>query len=196
MLGGRCSSCAGKISIRYLLIEVFFGIAFTALWFLTGREVPGFLIAAAFFTFLFLASYLDIHTGLVYNKITVPGILTGFLASVVPGGIGILQSLTGFLILGGILYVIAVVSRGGMGGGDIKLSALIGAFLGLRAGLVALFTGFLFGAIVGVVLLITGKKTRKDAIAFAPFLSLGGITGLFYGGEVVEWYFNLGAFGT
>jgi leader peptidase (prepilin peptidase)/N-methyltransferase len=75
-----------------------------------------------------------------------------------------------------------------MGGGDVKLAALIGSFLGIRAGLVALFSAFLMGAFLGVVLMIVRKKGRKDAIPFAPFLSVGTLIGFLFSGEIIGYY--------
>ena len=112
--------------------------------------------------------------------------LPGFLAS-----LGFWDSLAALLLGGGLFYLVAVVSRGGMGGGDIKLTAMMGAFLGMRDLGVAVFIGLLAGSAVGIALMIAGRKTRKDAIPFGPFLALGGICAVFWGRALVEWYLNL-----
>ena len=195
-LRGRCGRCAGRISIRYLLVEVFFGAIYLLLWVSTGKDEWRFLTAAVLFLFLFLASLLDLQTGLIHNKISLPGILAGLALSLLPGGLTFLQSLAGLLVIGGILYLIAEVSRGGMGGGDIKLAALMGAFLGIRSGIVALFAGFLLGALVGTALLLTKKKGRKDAMPFAPFLSAGAFVAFLFGGELVDFYLQFSIFNT
>ena len=92
---------------------------------------------------------------------------------------------------GGILYLVAVLSRGGMGGGDIKLTAMIGAFLGWRAALLTIFLGTLSGSVIALVLLASGRKGRKDPMPFGPFLVLGAILALFWGEEIIAEYFRL-----
>ena len=195
-LGGRCSRCEGRISIRCLLVEVLFGFLYLFLWLSAGKDEWCFFTAAVFVIFLYLASSLDLSTGLIHNKISLPGIAAGLVVSLLPGGLTFLQSLSGVLVIGGILYLIAEVSRGGMGGGDIKLAALMGAFLGIRNGVVALFAGFLLGALVGIVLLVMKKKGRKDAIPFAPFLSAGALVALLFGGKLVDFYMQFSIFNT
>ena len=115
--------------------------------------------------------------------------LPGFLAAP-----GFWDSLAALLLGGGLFYLVAAISRGGMGGGDIKLTAMMGAFLGMRDLFVAVFIGLLAGSAVGIALMITGRKTRKDAIPFGPFLALGGVCAVFWGRGIVEWYLNLRGF--
>ena len=89
------------------------------------------------------------------------------------------------------MLAIAVVSRGGMGGGDIKLAAFMGLFLGPRLVGLALFLAFLVGGLVGIALLVSGKKGRKDAVPFGPYLALGGVLALLQGGNIISWYLGL-----
>jgi len=93
-----------------------------------------------------------------------------------------------------LFYVVALVSRGGMGGGDIKLIAMFGAFLGWKNCLVTIFCGVLLGSLVGVTLLVLRRKGRKDPIPFGPFLCIGALISLFYGREIIYWYLHLTLF--
>ena len=79
-----------------------------------------------------------------------------------------------------------------MGGGDIKLIAMIGAFLGWRYTLLTIFLGALAGAIVGLSLMIFKGKGRKHPVPFGPFLALGAIASLLWGNDIIKWYINLG----
>jgi leader peptidase (prepilin peptidase)/N-methyltransferase len=90
-----------------------------------------------------------------------------------------------------LFYLIAVVSRGGMGGGDIKLIAMIGAFLGWQGALFTIFSGALMGSLVGGMLMFLGRKGRKDKVPFGPFLSGGAVLFIFIGDEVIRWYLGL-----
>jgi leader peptidase (prepilin peptidase)/N-methyltransferase len=96
------------------------------------------------------------------------------------------------LVGGGLFLIIIVASRGGMGGGDMKLGAMLGAFLGWKLVLVASLLAVLAGGVVAIWLLAASRKGRKDPVPFGPFLALGGITSLFFGHELLAWY--LGAF--
>ncbi|MFA7468292.1 MAG: A24 family peptidase, partial [Desulfotomaculaceae bacterium] len=103
----------------------------------------------------------------------------------------LISGLIGFMAAGLLLLAIAVISKGGMGGGDIKLSAVMGLFLGWQSAAVALFLSFLIGGIVGILLLVTKIKGRKDAVPFGPYLALGGLAAAFYGPQIITWYTGL-----
>jgi len=92
---------------------------------------------------------------------------------------------------GGVLLLVFIISRGGMGAGDVKLIAMIGFFVGLRGTAVVLLLAFLFGALVGVTFMVLGKLTRKDALPFAPYLALAAFIQVFWGEQIWHWYINL-----
>lgn len=103
---------------------------------------------------------------------------------------GFKEPLFGFLLGGGLLFLIAVVTRGGMGGADIKLMAAYGIFLGYKLTLMALFIGFLSGSIVSLLLIVLKKKGRKDVIAFSPYLSIGTMAAFLFGEALQNIYLN------
>ena len=146
---------------------------------------------------LIVISFIDLEFQIIPDKITLPGIPLGLIAGsfllpdpfMIHDILGYKASLIGFLVGGGFYYAIALVSRGGMGGGDIKMMAMVGAMMGWKAVLVITFLGSLTGAVVGIFLMIAKGKGRKTKIPFGPFLALGTLITLFYGQEImVYWY--------
>src|SRR5690606_35712619 len=99
-----------------------------------------------------------------------------------------LNSLIGLLVGGIFFYLVALISKGGMGGGDIKLIAMLGAFLGWQGAFFTIFVGALAGSVVGVGLMLLGRKGRKDKVPFCPFLALGAILYILVGDLVIAWY--------
>ena len=97
----------------------------------------------------------------------------------------------GFAFGGGIIFLIVVLSRGGMGGGDIKLFATVGMFLGFRLTALAMLLSFILGSIAGLALIILKLKKMKDAIPFGPFIALGSVISLFMGDRMISWYWGL-----
>jgi leader peptidase (prepilin peptidase)/N-methyltransferase len=91
----------------------------------------------------------------------------------------------------GLLLFIAVISRGKMGGGDIKLFAVIGLVLGVKETLLTFFFSTLYGSMIGSVLMLTGKVKKGEPVPFGPFIMLGALTSYFYGSALLQWYFNL-----
>ncbi|MBM7584847.1 leader peptidase (prepilin peptidase)/N-methyltransferase [Bacillus pakistanensis] len=100
-------------------------------------------------------------------------------------------SLTGAALGFSLLLLIAIISKGGMGGGDIKLFTLIGFVLGVKGLLLSFFLATLLGAVVGIAGMLIGKFKKGEAIAFGPYICLGTILAYFYGEEIVQWYYSL-----
>ncbi len=213
-LRGRCRDCREPISTRYPLVEMANALLWAALALRFGPGVQ-FFTSAALCSALLAITLIDVDHWIIPDAITLPGILVGLATSFflpprdsllaeflhhrlglghLPGLLaspGFWDSLAAMLLGGGLFYLVAVLSRGGMGGGDIKLTAMMGAFLGMRDLGVAVFVGLLAGSTVGIALMIAGRKTRKDAIPFGPFLALGGICAVFWGRALVAWYLDL-----
>jgi len=136
-------------------------------------------------------SWIDLAYTIIPDTITLPGIVAGVFASVALTPVGLGNALIGIGLGGGLFFLVAVLSRGGMGGGDIKLIAMIGAFLGWQAVLVTILLGALSGAIVGVALILLKQKRRKDPVPFGPFLALGALLAMVWGEELLAWYWHL-----
>jgi leader peptidase (prepilin peptidase)/N-methyltransferase len=153
------------------------------------------------FYFSFLASLIvitviDLYHQIIPDVISLPGIGIGLLASLVVPQITFLNSLLGILLGGGSLFLVAtfyqwLFKREGMGGGDVKLLAMIGAFLGWKPVILTILLSSLIGSITGVIVMVVKGKDLKYAIPFGPFLSLGAALSLFYGENLIRWYLYL-----
>jgi leader peptidase (prepilin peptidase) / N-methyltransferase len=190
LLRGRCRACKECISPRYLFVELTSGVLYVLLWRRFGLTTP-FAVYALFTSSLLIIALIDLDHKIIPNIITLPGIAVGLGLSVWALPITPLTSLFGLLVGGALFYLIAVVSKGGMGGGDIKLIAMIGAFLGWPGALFTIFSGALLGSLVGMMLMLLGKKGRKDKVPFGPFLSCGAILFMLCGDDLIQWYLNL-----
>jgi leader peptidase (prepilin peptidase)/N-methyltransferase len=186
-LRGRCRGCHMAIPWRYPIVEVATGAGFTLVYVHFGPTLD-FGVAAALLAALIAITAIDLRHQIIPDAITLPGIPAGVVASLATGRVTWLESLLGIVVGGGIFFVIIVASRGGMGGGDMKLGAMLGAFLGWKLGLLAVLLGVLTGGGVAVCLLLLGRKGRKDAIPFGPFLALGGAIALLWGDKILGWY--------
>lgn len=189
LLRGQCRSCRMGIAWRYPFIELVTGIVWAAAWIMWGPTVE-FAVGAVFLSSLVAITTIDIERQIIPDVITLPGIVVGFCASMAIGRIPWWDSLVGIVIGGGIFLVIILASGGGMGGGDMKLGAMFGAFLGWKVTLVALFVAVVLGGLLALTLLISGRVRRKDPIPFGPFLATGGAIGLIWGEQVIRWYLS------
>lgn len=190
VLGGRCRACKAPISKEYPLVEASTGALFALIAWRVGvvPALPVYLVLGAA---LLALAVIDLHHRILPDRITLPGIVVGLVASATLLPSGLASAVTGTVAGGGLFYLIAVLSRGGMGGGDIKLIAMIGAFLGWQAVLLTTLLASVAGGVVGGVLMLAFGKGRKYAVPFGPFLSLAAIVSLLWGGDLIAWYVGL-----
>jgi leader peptidase (prepilin peptidase) / N-methyltransferase len=196
ILRGRCRSCHAPISWRYPLVEAATGVPLAGLWvrFAPSAEWVPFVAASVFVLMLIAVFFIDLDHQIVPNAITYPGLAIGLLLAipqgrVVPSLLSALGAGVAFLLIA--ILSEAVMKREGMGGGDIKLAAMIGAFLSWPAVVVALMLAVTVGAIGGLLLMALRKRTRTDPIPFGPSLAVGGIIALFAADGIVRWYLHL-----
>jgi leader peptidase (prepilin peptidase)/N-methyltransferase len=196
-LGGRCRVCKAGISPRYPLVEFLNALLYVSVFWRFGLH----WYTAVYFAFcsaLIVITFIDLDFQIIPDRITLPGIAIGFVAGslLMPDPfmrdslLGIKSSIIGLLAGGGLFYAIAVLSKGGMGGGDIKMMGMVGALTGWKSVLLTTFLGSLTGAVFGVFLMIFRGKGRKTKIPFGPFLALGSVVALFFGQEILFWYLN------
>jgi leader peptidase (prepilin peptidase) / N-methyltransferase len=190
LLRGRCRLCKEPISVRYPAVEFATAILYVLLWHELGFGLP-FVLYGSLTSALVVVALIDFDHKIIPNIITLPGLAIGLGLSLWVLPISPLASLLGLLIGGMLFYLIAIVSKGGMGGGDIKLIAMIGAFLGWQGALFTILSGALMGSLVGMMLMLLGKKGRKDKVPFGPFLSCGAILFMLSGDDLIRWYLNL-----
>jgi leader peptidase (prepilin peptidase)/N-methyltransferase len=187
LLTGKCRHCKASISARYPLVEALSGLGYGAVAWAVGPSW-GLLPLWGFVTASLALAFIDLDEMILPDAITLPGIVLGIAAGSFLLPLGFAGSLLGAAVGGGILWAVVILSRGGMGGGDVKYMAMAGSLLGWPKTLVALFAAVTLGSVVGVFLLATKRKTRKDPIPFGPFLVLGSLLSLVAGEAVIAWY--------
>ena len=186
-LRARCRACDARIAWRYPVVEIATAILFLAAYVRFGLSLDLVWVMALLASLVAITG-IDVDHQIIPDVITLPGIVAGALANLAVPGRSIVDSLLGIGLGGGIFLAIILVSGGGMGGGDMKLGAMLGAFLGWRLTLVALFVAVVVGGLVAVAVLAAGRKGRKDPIPFGPFLAVGGAVALFWGQGLLTWY--------
>ena len=194
-LAGRCASCRERIAFRYPAIEALNGLLFVFVLYYFGFSLAT-LVYWLFMAALVVITFIDLDHQIIPDVISLPGILVGFACSFFVPWLTWLDSILGIVIGGGILLLIAwgyelLAKREGMGGGDIKLLAMLGAFLGWKAILPIVFIASLVGSLIGVPVMLLQKSGKKMAIPFGPFLASAAIVYLFWGNSLVHWYLNL-----
>ena len=145
---------------------------------------------AVFAAVLIWLSYLDIRDGLLYDAITIPFALFGFVP-VLTGLISLREALIGGTLCGVLFYCLYILARGGLGGGDVKFAAGLGVWLGWEAAVIAVWTAFMLGGTVAALLLITRRRGRHDGIPFGPFLAIGGYIGFVVGAQLWRLYWGM-----
>lgn len=196
MLGGKCRKCKTPISFQYFFVELITPLTAILLYFFFGLGFP--LLAAFIFSAaLIVITFIDLKHQIIPDRISLPGIIICFVFAFFVPWTDPFSSGIGILVGGGILYVFAegyhlLTQKEGMGGGDIKLLAMIGAFLGWKGALTALMVGAFLGSMIGILLILFKGKNTKHAIPFGPFLSAGAFLSLLWGEPIVRFYMNLG----
>ncbi len=195
ILRGQCRHCHTHIPWRYPLVELMTGLFQLFVFLKFGLHVQT-LIYFLFIAALIVITFIDIDHKIIPDIISLPGIPIGFAAAFIIPDLNYKNSLAGILIGGGSLYAIAwiytlITKREGMGGGDIKLLAMIGAFIGWQGVLFTIFAASALGTAVGLTQMIISHSNMKLAIPFGPFLSMGAIVYLFFGRAIIAWYFGM-----
>lgn len=203
LLWGKCRYCKEKISFRYPVVEFITGLLALLLFFkfhFTATFFAMFLFCAA----LIIVTFIDLEHRIIPDEISLPGIVVGFILSFFivnlyrPEEIlGWKESLAGIAAGGGSLLLVAYAyqlfaHKEGMGGGDIKLLAMMGAFLGWKAVPFIIFLSSLAGSAVGISLMIAQKKDSRYSIPFGPFLAFGAVMFIFFGRQIIDWYLGFG----
>jgi leader peptidase (prepilin peptidase)/N-methyltransferase len=196
ILGGKCRACKASISIRYPFVEVLSALLAFVLYQKLGLTIDFFVFCV--FTFaLIVITFIDFDHQIIPDRISLPGIPLGFLAALFLTSTTYIDSLIGLAGGGGFLLFVALVyhfifKKEGMGGGDIKLLAMIGAFVGWQGVIFVVFCSSLVGSIVGILSIVLSGKGSKSKIPFGPFLAIGAYAYIIVGEVVIDLY--LGSF--
>jgi leader peptidase (prepilin peptidase)/N-methyltransferase len=194
-LRGRCRTCLAPISLRYPLVEAANAAGYLVIfwWFGIGWTA---VLYAMLFSALLVVTGTDLSHKIIPDVVTLPGLVVGLLGATTVLPVGWLNAVLGVLLGGGILWGLAWASpylfgREGMGGGDIKLLAMIGAFLGWKPVLLTIMIGSLTGSFIGIGLIGLRVLTRDEYIPFGPFLVVGAVLSMFFAQPLLEWYQGL-----
>jgi len=194
LLGGRCASCGEGISIVYPIVELTNALLYIAALYrfgLTGQAALVMALVSAFIVIFFI----DLEHRIIPNEITYPGIPLGLLLGPLVFHTGFLNSFIGALAGGGLLFGIAflvsvIIKAESLGFGDVKLIAMVGGFVGWKLTLLTMFIGSVLGSVVGGGLIYSKKMDRRTMIPFGPFLVVGALVAIFFGRELIDWYFG------
>ena len=199
-LWGRCRACKGRISLRYPLVEALNAILYLLVFWRFGWQwssVMYFIFCSA----MVVITFVDLDFQIIPDRITLPGIPIGLAAGslLLPdpflrsAELGVLASFigaaSGFVFFYSVAFLsLKILKKEGMGGGDIKMMAMVGGFLGWKAVLLTTFLASFTGAVTGLALMAFMGKERGSLIPFGPFLALGSLVSLFFGQEILQWY--------
>jgi len=189
LLRGRCRSCHARISPVYPVVEIITAAASLGLFMIFGLSLR-YLVAFVFAAILIVITFIDLKHQIIPDVITLPGIPLFLASAVFIMELSFRDALIGCIVGGGSLFLVGftyklIKKQEGMGGGDIKLLALIGGFLGWQSLIFVILISSLFGAVVGVAVMVYQRGTMQTAIPFGPFLSFAAVLYLFCGS-----YFN------
>ena len=195
LLRGKCRYCQASISIQYPIVEAITALSSFFLFITFGVSLS-FIYYFSFVAALIAITVIDLYHQIIPDVISLPGIVIGLLGSLIIPQITFWSSLIGVLSGGGSLFLVATVyqwlfKREGMGGGDVKLLAMIGAFLGWKAVILTILLSSFIGSIIGITVMLIKGKDFKYAIPFGPFLALGAVISLFCGENLIRWYLYL-----
>jgi leader peptidase (prepilin peptidase)/N-methyltransferase len=194
-LGGKCRHCRSPISIRYPLIELLTAAMALGLFLKYGLTTET-LVYFVFASVLIVVAFIDIDHRIIPDRISLPGILVFFLAALAIPSMNWMDALLGIVIGGGSLFMVAagyhlLTRKDGMGGGDIKLLAMIGALIGWKGVLFTIFVSSAVGTLAGLTIMAFTRQSMKLAVPFGPFLAIGALAYVFFGPQLISWYFRL-----
>ena len=192
LLKGRCRNCGSKISIQYPVVELLTGMIYLIIYLIYGLSIQS-LIYIILSSALIIIAFIDLNEQIVPDVISLPGIGVGLILSFFVPYLSFINSALGVVVGGGIILIIALVGsmifkKEAMGGGDVKLAAMIGAFLGWRYTIISLFLGFFLGALAGIFLILSKIKSKEEMVPFGPFIALGSLITLLWGEKIIAWY--------
>ncbi|TAL50440.1 prepilin peptidase [Patescibacteria group bacterium] len=201
-LRGHCRSCQSVISWQYPAVEMATGFLFVLGYLIIatrGVENLGLLFMAmyilrywVFVAYLVIIFVYDLRHMLILDQFTIPAMIFAIMINLWLGTTPAWSVLVGGLVLAGFFWIQFALSKGTwVGGGDIRMGALMGLMLGLEQGLLALFIAYVLGAMVGIVMMASGKATRKTPIPFGSFLAVATVVVLFVGQPLIDWYLGL-----
>lgn len=187
LLRGRCRYCQVRISPAYAIGEFTTALLFASAAWWIGYDpelIPGLLLASI----LVIIVQTDLRAMIIPNKVVYFGMASAIVVRLFLHPLPWWDYVLAFLVGGGLFYALAVATKGGMGGGDIKLFAFVGILLGLKLTLLTIFLSSLTGTLYGIILMLLGRYKRKQAIPFGPFIAVGAWISYLWGDFLLSWY--------
>lgn len=188
ILRGKCRSCQTKISYQYPIIELLNGAAYLGIYLYLGLTWQT-VIACLLFSALLVVFMIDLRYKIIPNGLVLFILVLGVMQTFLTGNY--LRHIIGFFIVSGILILLSLIVKNGMGMGDIKLMAAAGLLLGWDKILLALMIGAILGSVIGISLIALKIIKPKEAIPFGPFLATGIMTAMLFGEQIIHWYIEL-----
>jgi leader peptidase (prepilin peptidase)/N-methyltransferase len=189
-LKGRCRTCGTVISWHYPMVEIITGIIFSGAYIKFGLNIE-FLTVITLSSLMLVVTFIDIDYRIIPNKLVVVGLILGIVFGLFRPSAGLFFISKGIAAGFGLMFLVALLSRWQMGFGDVKLAAVMGAFLGWKGVLTAILLAFATGAVYGIFLIVAKGKNRKTAVPFGPFLAGATVFSFFWADTVITWYLNL-----
>lgn len=192
-LGGKCRFCKSPVSVRYPAVELLNGLLWLICTLIIG-PVPFLPVALALSTCLLVAAFIDLDTFEIPDGLNIFILLTGIIWNVyalIAGYDILLKNIIGFFSVSVLLLIIAIISKGGMGGGDIKLSTVCGLILGWQNMVLAICIASILGAVVMLPVFIIKKKERRTPIPFGPFMAAGIFISMCFGNVIIKTYLDI-----
>ncbi|MDA3845183.1 MAG: prepilin peptidase [Vallitaleaceae bacterium] len=183
---GKCYKCKTHISIQYPIIELLNGAAYMGLYLLYGISIE-LAIYAALFSILLIVFMIDLKTLTIPNSLVIAIGILG-LVNLVFNIVNWPQYIIGFFSVSALLFLIAIITKGKMGGGDIKLMAVAGLLLGWQRIILSLLLGSVLGAVIGLTLIGLRVVNKKALIPFGPYLAVGIMVSAIWGQVIIDWY--------
>lgn len=187
---GKCRHCRTNISINYPIVELITGILFAYCYVMIGMNIE-LVKALLFISMSIIVVITDMRYMIIPNNVLLFFLPLFIIMNVLSPLDPWWSAITGAIIGGAIIFIIILLSRGGMGAGDMKLFFVLGLVLGMKSTILALFLASIFGAVIGSVLLLLKIIRRKQPVPFGPFIILGALLAYFYGESIIEWYWNI-----
>lgn len=192
-LKGRCLRCGEKISLIYPAVELLNAILYLLIWMVYGLTIPA-LFVAILFSILIIISFIDLKHQIIPDGLVLIILVLGAINALYQTlalGVPWYTWIIGFLAASVPLFILGLIYTDGMGGGDIKLMAAAGLFMGWKLILLSLFIGALYGGVVSLFIILSKRGSMKTTVPFGPMLSLGIVTCVLAGETLLSWYFSL-----
>lgn len=195
ILGGKCRSCRQRISFQYPAVEALNALAYAFVYHSYGLTAEAVMLAALL-SALIAIIFIDSEHQIIPDIITLPGIAVGLLWSFSSSGIGIVNALIGAAVGYGALFAVALLGdflfkKESMGGGDLKMTAMLGAFLGWQKVILTFMLSAVVGLVVSLVVMALSSAFRQERrLPFGPYLAIAGFIALFWGDQLIDWYLN------